>query len=616
MRDIRARSGHALATGLVLCLLGLGTLAVSAAPAGAQLILGNHPSIDPNDYRITVFATGLNFPYSMQQLSDGSILVGTSKPNSATSPVFWNSTGELIRLVDADGDGVAESRSTLYTGLPGQVTAVRQAGRLVFVTSVQSPNQRISILHKGATEAAPYTLAGSLDFSFPSGWEHLSYTLAVRPTPGVADSWDLFFNVGSSANDSTSGTVGLSGLASGALEGASIYRITVTDHAGVLEALGLTRIASGLRNAAGIAIQASTGDLYFEDNGIDGLSDPTEPLSADELNRIPADGIGGTVEDFGFPESYTQYRTGTLIGDPATAPLIAFQPIPAPSGSESEGPAEIAFAPGRFPAGLNYGIFIGFHGQFSLAGLSNEENPTVFYNLATGEYFHFVSNDNTGAGHLDSLLATDTSLFLADVSPDGSMTGSATGVIYQIKVRDERPLLTVVKGGAGMVSSMPAGIDCGGDCAEPYAPGQQVSLTATPAPGLEFLGWTGGGCSGTGPCTVTVNADVSVTATFGSPPPPPTSILTVATSGKGRGKVTSAPAGIDCGAGCTETYTAGTVVTLTATAHRKSRFVGWGGDADCADGVVTMNANTVCTATFVPKGGKKPHPGKSPSSHH
>jgi hypothetical protein len=41
-----------------------------------------------------------------------------------------------------------------------------------------------------------------------------------------------------------------------------------------------------------------------------------------------------------------------------------------------------------------------------------------------------------------------------------------------------------------------------------------VTLTATAASGSTFAGWSGGGCSGTGTCTVTMTADKSVTANF------------------------------------------------------------------------------------------------------
>jgi hypothetical protein len=48
-----------------------------------------------------------------------------------------------------------------------------------------------------------------------------------------------------------------------------------------------------------------------------------------------------------------------------------------------------------------------------------------------------------------------------------------------------------------------------------------VTLTASPDLGSSFGGWSGGGCSGTGTCTVTLSSDQSVTATFASGPPAP-----------------------------------------------------------------------------------------------
>jgi hypothetical protein len=75
--------------------------------------------------------------------------------------------------------------------------------------------------------------------------------------------------------------------------------------------------------------------------------------------------------------------------------------------------------------------------------------------------------------------------------------------------------LTVVKAGTGQgaVTSAPGGINCGADCAETYNYGSVVILTAAPAAGIVFTGWTGA-CTGTGACTVTVTAATQVTATF------------------------------------------------------------------------------------------------------
>ena len=51
--------------------------------------------------------------------------------------------------------------------------------------------------------------------------------------------------------------------------------------------------------------------------------------------------------------------------------------------------------------------------------------------------------------------------------------------------------------------------------------------------------------------------------------------VTTGASGTGSGTVTSAPAGIDCGADCSENYNYITPVSLTATADAGSTFAGW-----------------------------------------
>lgn len=149
--------------------------------------------------------------------------------------------------------------------------------------------------------------------------------------------------------------------------------------------------------------------------------------------------------------------------------------------------------------------------------------------------------------------------------------------------------------GTGSVTSAPAGITCGTDCTEAYASGTTVTLTAAPAVGSTFLGWSGSGCTGTGTCVVTMTQAAAVTATFTLT----INTLTVARAGTGTGSVTSVPAGINCGADCTEGYTFGTSVTLTAAAAVGSTFAGWSGACTgVGTCVVTMNAATSVTASF------------------
>jgi hypothetical protein len=76
------------------------------------------------------------------------------------------------------------------------------------------------------------------------------------------------------------------------------------------------------------------------------------------------------------------------------------------------------------------------------------------------------------------------------------------------------------------VTSDPAGINCGSDCAESYDIATQVTLHAAADTGV-FTGWSGGGCSGTGDCIVSIDGDLSVTAEFQIQTPVSTTTTTV-----------------------------------------------------------------------------------------
>lgn len=180
-----------------------------------------------------------------------------------------------------------------------------------------------------------------------------------------------------------------------------------------------------------------------------------------------------------------------------------------------------------------------------------------------------------------------------------AVSGSATG--SDPAPPASTPTLSVSRtgSGSGTVNSSPSGIACGTDCSQTYVSGTRVTLTASAASGSVFAGWSGGGCAGTGTCSVTVNTLIGVTATFNSTSTT-TRTLTVSRSGSGTGTVTSAPAGITCGTDCTQAYTYGTRVTLTASAASGSVFGGWSGGGCTGTGTcsVTLNAATGVTATF------------------
>ncbi len=87
----------------------------------------------------------------------------------------------------------------------------------------------------------------------------------------------------------------------------------------------------------------------------------------------------------------------------------------------------------------------------------------------------------------------------------------------------------------------------------------------------------------------------------GDPPPANQYTLTITKSGTGAGTVTSAPAGINCGATCIYNYDENTEVTLTAIPTGSNVFAGWSGAGGCTGTstcVLAMTEAKAATATF------------------
>jgi phospholipase C len=94
----------------------------------------------------------------------------------------------------------------------------------------------------------------------------------------------------------------------------------------------------------------------------------------------------------------------------------------------------------------------------------------------------------------------------AQSEPNRSPDASAPASSYQATAQ-------LAGTASGAVSSSPAGINCALSCTASFSSGTVVQLSAAPASGAFFAGWSGA-CKGTGSCTLTMNANQSVTATF------------------------------------------------------------------------------------------------------
>jgi lysophospholipase L1-like esterase len=131
------------------------------------------------------------------------------------------------------------------------------------------------------------------------------------------------------------------------------------------------------------------------------------------------------------------------------------------------------------------------------------------------------ANFTTGASVTLTAAAASGSTF---AGWSGACTGSSTCTVAMTQARTVTATfngpagnfaLSVTRAGAGtgVVTSSPAGINCGTACAANYTSGTLVTLTATVAGNSTFAGWSGA-CTGTGSCVLVLSQARALTATF------------------------------------------------------------------------------------------------------
>jgi len=170
--------------------------------------------------------------------------------------------------------------------------------------------------------------------------------------------------------------------------------------------------------------------------------------------------------------------------------------------------------------------------------------------VPAGDYCHYPGND--------TIITPATGMWLA--------VKTQVGGTYTFTV-------TKTGAGSGTVSASGCTLSWSGKTGTCQAPaGTQITLTAIPSSNSTFAGWSGGGCSGNGTCTITLNADTSVNATFKLK----TFVLRVKKGGLGSGNVTAT--------GCTLKWNGvawicsapyGREITLTGIPADNSTFGGW-----------------------------------------
>ena len=121
-----------------------------------------------------------------------------------------------------------------------------------------------------------------------------------------------------------------------------------------------------------------------------------------------------------------------------------------------------------------------------------------------------------------------------------------------------------------------------------YPAGTSATVTATPARGATFTGWSGAATGTANPVTITMDGDKSITANFSGAPVSYSLVIDANGSGSTSPAVGS------------HSYASGTSVTLTATPASGATFAGWSGATTGTDNpvTITMDGDKSVTANF------------------
>jgi glucose/arabinose dehydrogenase len=326
---------------------------------------GQQPEAAPG-LRVTPLATGLSHPRWVTVLPNGDVLVAESnappRPDEGQGIKGWvmqqvmgragagvPSANRITLLRDADGDGIAETRSVLIDQLNSPFGMVLVGDRLYVantdavlefaytpgMTKIEGPGHRLTEL--------------------PAGPRNHHWTKSLIASP---DGRRLYVTVGSNSNVAENGLDEEEGRA-------AVWEID--------RASGARRLyASGLRNPNGMA-WTEGGVLWTVVNERDELGSDLVP---DYLTSVIDGGF------YGWPWSWYGGHVDSRVQPPrpdrvaqARVPDYALGAHVAPLGLAALGPGPLAAALGAAPgasgpANAVQGMFVGLHGSWNRRPLS------------------------------------------------------------------------------------------------------------------------------------------------------------------------------------------------------------------------------------------------------
>lgn len=300
--------------------------------------------------QVTAFATGLDHPRRIYTLPNGDILVAETaeppKPEDGKGIKAWfqsffmkragakvQSANRIALLRDGDGDGKAETRTTLVKGLNSPFGMTLVGGRLY----IADTDAIVSVPYKeGDTEitAKPEKLV-----DLPGGPINHHWT---KDLTSSKDGTKLYATVGSNSNVAENGMD------------------AEKDRAAVLEvdlaSKNVRLFASGLRNPNGPSWQPESGKLWVVVNERDELGSDLVP---DYMTSVQDGGF------YGWPYTYYGNHVDTRVQPPrpdlvakAINPDYALGPHTASLGLTFYDAA-------LFPEKYRNGAFVGQHGSWN-----------------------------------------------------------------------------------------------------------------------------------------------------------------------------------------------------------------------------------------------------------
>lgn len=319
-------------------------------------------------FAVAAFASGLDHPRTVYRLPNGDILVAETnappKPDDGKGVKAWAvnffqsragakvpSANRITLLRDADGDGVAEMRTTFLKDLNSPFGMVLVGGDLY----VANTDAVVKFAYKDGDTSI--STPGTKIADLPGGTLNHHWTKDLTASP---DGTKLYATVGSNSNVAENGI-------EAEKDRAAVHEIDI--------ATGKMRLfASGLRNPNGPAFQPDTGELWVVVNERDELGSDLVP---DYMTSVKDGGF------YGWPYSYYGQHIDARVKE-QKPDLVAKAIVPDYALGPHTASLGLTFGRGDlFPQSYKGGAFVGQHGSWNRNPRSGYK--VVFIPFANGK---------------------------------------------------------------------------------------------------------------------------------------------------------------------------------------------------------------------------------------